>query len=116
MSGRTIVIMRTLSNEIKKVGEQERDNKKLPAVVREVMGNLRFPLDKTYHGCPQNSRTRPGYGPSLFGNRLVRTRMLGGVGTGGEKPPATRLDHKQIIQTLRLYNLANRQPHAYRFA
>ena len=32
-----------------------------------------------------------GYGPSLFGNRLVRTRMLGGVGAGGEKPPATRL-------------------------
>jgi hypothetical protein len=23
-------------------------------------------------------------------NRLVRTRMLGGVGAGGEKPPATR--------------------------
>jgi len=21
-------------------------------VVREVKGNLRFPLDKTYHGCP----------------------------------------------------------------
>jgi hypothetical protein len=20
--------------------------------VRKVMGNLRFPLDKTYHGCP----------------------------------------------------------------
>jgi hypothetical protein len=33
-----------------------------------------------------------GYGPSLFGNRLVRTRMLGGEGAGGEKPPATRLD------------------------
>ncbi len=32
-----------------------------------------------------------GYGPSLFGNRPVRTRMPGGVGAGGEKPPATRL-------------------------
>ena len=32
-----------------------------------------------------------GYGPSLFGNRLVRTRMLGGVGAGGDPPPATRL-------------------------
>jgi hypothetical protein len=32
-----------------------------------------------------------GYGPLLFGNRLVRTRMLGGVGAGGEKPLATRL-------------------------
>jgi len=29
-----------------------------------------------------------GYGPSLFGNRLVRTRMPGGVEAGGEKPPA----------------------------
>ena len=32
-----------------------------------------------------------GYGPSVFGNRPVRTRMPGGVGAGGEKPPATRL-------------------------
>jgi len=55
MSGRMIEIVRTLSNEIKKVGEQERGNQKLPAAVREVMGNLRFPLDKTYHGCPQNT-------------------------------------------------------------
>ena len=27
-----------------------------------------------------------GHGPSLFGNRLVRTRMLGGVGAGGAPP------------------------------
>ena len=33
----------------------------------------------------------PGYGPVAHGNRLVRTRMLGGVGAGGEIPPATRL-------------------------
>jgi len=32
-----------------------------------------------------------GYGPSLFGNRLVRTRLPGGVEAGGEKPPAIRL-------------------------
>jgi len=32
-----------------------------------------------------------GYGPSLFGNRLVRTRMPGGVEAGGEKTPAIRL-------------------------
>ena len=25
-----------------------------------------------------------------FANRLVRTRLLGGVGAGGEKPPATQ--------------------------
>lgn len=28
----------------------------------------------------------------ISANRLVRTRMLGGVGAGGENPPATRLD------------------------
>jgi hypothetical protein len=33
-----------------------------------------------------------GYGPSLFGNRLVRTRMPGGVEAGGENPPAIRLE------------------------
>ena len=31
------------------------------------------------------------YGLSIFGKRPVRTRMPGGVGAGGEKPPATRL-------------------------
>jgi hypothetical protein len=30
------------------------------------------------------------YGPLDFGNRPVRTRTLGGVGVGGEKPPATQ--------------------------
>ena len=35
----------------------------------------------------------PGYGPVTHGNRLVRTRMPGGVGAGGEIPPATRLDY-----------------------
>src|SRR5665647_896 len=33
----------------------------------------------------------PGYGPVISVNRPVRTRMPGGVGAGGEKPPATRL-------------------------
>ena len=33
----------------------------------------------------------PGYGSVAFGKRLVRTRMLGVVGAGGEIPPATRL-------------------------
>ena len=33
----------------------------------------------------------PGYGSVVSGNRLVRTRLLGGVGAGGERPPATRL-------------------------
>ncbi len=35
--------------------------------------------------------TLSSYGSMFFGNRLVRTRMLGGVGAGGERPPATRL-------------------------
>ena len=33
------------------------------------------------------------YGPMFYGNRQVRTRLLGGVGVGGEKPPATRLEN-----------------------
>ena len=33
----------------------------------------------------------PGYGPVILSNRRMRTRMYGGVGAGGEKPPATRL-------------------------
>ena len=37
------------------------------------------------------------YGPLVFGNRPVRTRTLGGVGAGGEKPPATRLDARHFI-------------------
>ena len=38
-----------------------------------------------------------GYGPIDLVNRPVRTRMPGGVGAGGEKPPATRLDLIYII-------------------
>ena len=38
------------------------------------------------------SHSLPGYGPVISVNRPVRTRMPGGVGAGGEKPPATRLD------------------------
>jgi hypothetical protein len=34
----------------------------------------------------------PGYGPVTSANRRVRTRMHGGVGRGGLKPPLTRLD------------------------
>ena len=29
--------------------------------------------------------------PDIFVNRLLRTRMIGEEGAGGEKPPATRL-------------------------
>jgi hypothetical protein len=44
-------------------------------------------------GADLNQRTvsaypLPGYGPVVF---LVRTRMIGGVGRGGGKPPLTRL-------------------------
>ena len=37
----------------------------------------------------------PRYGAVALGNRLVRTRMLGGVGAGGEKPPATRFERSR---------------------
>ncbi len=37
-----------------------------------------------------------GYGPVGSANRLVRTRMLGGVGAGVEQPSATRLENLYI--------------------
>ena len=48
-------------------------------------------------GADLNQRTvgaypLPGYGPVVFVNRPVRSRMQGGVGRGGEKPLLTRLD------------------------
>jgi len=33
----------------------------------------------------------PGYGSVILMKRTVRTRTQGGVGAGGERPPATRL-------------------------
>ena len=33
----------------------------------------------------------------ISANRLVRTRMPGGVGAGGENPPATRLEYIMIF-------------------
>jgi hypothetical protein len=35
------------------------------------------------------------YGPMISANRPVRTRTPGGVGAGGENPPATRLINSQ---------------------
>ena len=41
---------------------------------------------------------------SLLVNRPVRTRMLGGVGAGGEKPPATRFGfHVLTTHSLRSF-------------
>jgi hypothetical protein len=34
---------------------------------------------------------------STIVNRLVRARMPGGVGAGGENPPATRFDVSQMF-------------------
>src|SRR5471030_634573 len=42
---------------------------------------------------PTVFRPLPLYGPVTSANRPVRTRMPGGVGRGGEKPPLTRLGH-----------------------
>jgi DnaJ-class molecular chaperone len=44
-------------------GMKEQD--KATGGVRKVMGNLRFPLDKTYHGCPKCN----GSGKVLAANR-----------------------------------------------
>jgi hypothetical protein len=47
----------------------------------------------TCRGCIYSAReVSTDYGPLVLGNRPVRTRMPGGVGAGGEIPPATRLN------------------------
>ena len=48
----------------------------------------------------------PGYGAVAYGNRRVRTRLLGGVGAGGEKPPATRFEYYAASD---LFNLSASQ-------
>ena len=45
-------------------------------------------LPSAFQRTAEGSLTR--LRPGIFVNRPVRTRMLGGVGAGGEKPPATR--------------------------
>lgn len=58
-----------------------------------------------------------GHGPSLFGNRLVRTRMPGGVEGGGEKPPPIRLapllssSLSETLLFLRVFRLRRWMPH-----
>ena len=39
----------------------------------------------------------PGYDPVTLMNRPMRTRLWGGVGAGGEKPPATRFALSQLL-------------------
>jgi hypothetical protein len=56
-------------------------------------------------GADLNQRTvgvypLPGYGPVVFVNRLLRTRMIGVVGRGGGKPPLTRLGKTISISQL----------------
>jgi len=67
MSGRMIVIMWTLLNEIKKVGLHGRRNKKATGGSSGSYGKSPFSLDKTYHGCLQNS--------SMGGSRLAKDHL-----------------------------------------
>jgi hypothetical protein len=39
--------------DLKRLAGEERQQTRLPDDIREVTGNLRFPLDFTYHGCPR---------------------------------------------------------------
>ena len=45
---------------------------------------------------PFSNDSLPGYGPVVLMNRPMRTRLWGGVGAGGLKPPATRLIVEQF--------------------
>ena len=42
--------------DLKRLAGEERQQTRPPDDIREVTGNLRFPLDFTYHGCPRNTR------------------------------------------------------------
>ena len=50
-------------------------------------------LASSHHFCQRTvgEDSLPGYCPVTLVNRPMRTRLWGGVGAGGEKPPATRL-------------------------
>ena len=50
-----------------------------------------------FHKSIVGEHSLSGYGPISSVNRPVRTRMRGGVGAGGAKPPATRLCVLSII-------------------
>ena len=51
----------------------------------------------------------PGYGPVTSSNRPVRTRMPGGVGAGGLRPPATRLGTLRIFQIFGFPKVSNKK-------
>ena len=53
-----------------------------------------------FHQGTVDQDSLPGYCPVIFVNRLVRTRMLGGVGRAGEKPAFTRLACIEAIDEL----------------
>jgi hypothetical protein len=50
---------------------------------------------------PVGEDTLSGYGPVTHGNRLVRTRLLGGVGRAGERPALTRFEVDILIYHIR---------------
>ena len=54
----------------------------------------------SHHLCQRTvgEDSLPGYGPVTLMNRPMRTRLWGGVGAGGENPPATRLEECLAIQ------------------
>ena len=68
---------------------------------------------------PFSNDSLPGYGPVVLMNRPMRTRLWGGVGAGGDPPPATRLGDGAFInhnislrtyrmeQLIKLYNTGN---------
>lgn len=49
----------------------------------------------------------PGYGPVTPGNRLVRTRMPGGVGRAGERPALTRSFHRKCYRLRDRFSLTS---------
>ncbi len=67
-------VPRTPKDRLKRPGGQEGLKEKTTGGHLEVKGNLRFPLDFTYHGCPQNLTGRA-LGNEAFLNLLEAKLM-----------------------------------------
>ncbi len=62
---------------------------------REVKGNLRFPLDFTYHGCPRNFRNRElGKAGELLVLKIEKEALL----NAGHEELAANVRHVSVIE------------------
>jgi len=84
---------RTKVRELTKRHESKRSLETLPHVGHPIRHDQSMAQVSRSAICQRSmgKHPLPRYGSVALGNRLVRTRTPGGVGAGGEIPPATRL-------------------------